>query len=110
MVTIQARELEALQARIREAEERLKQRESRVKSPTRHNDHTNHNDDTHRSADLEGRGENEKAAQSPLSSALSDGHPSDEGFTDSSTSAATSNDFDEEEEEEDEGKEKTRES
>lgn len=110
-MTIQARELEALQAKIRAAEERLKQRKSRVLSPSSHNEAARHNEDPGRSQDQEQHDENEKArAQSPLSSALSDGHRSDEGFTDSSTSAATSNDFDEAEEEEDESKEKAKQS
>lgn len=91
-MTIQARELEALQARIREAEERLKSEkvEKEVSTQDSRNDTAQGTDSTHQ----EGRGENELArALSPTSSALSDEHQSDEGATDSDTSAATSNDM-----------------
>jgi hypothetical protein len=88
MVTIQARELEALQAKIREAEARLGNGDNKASS-------SQNNDQRGGSADQEGRGEIELAGpQSPMSSALSDGHSSDQGSTDSATSAATSNDLD----------------
>jgi type II secretory pathway pseudopilin PulG len=111
MMTIQARELEALQAKIRAAEQRLQQRKSRDGSPSGRHESASHREKTGRSQDPGPHDDNEKArAQSPLSSALSDGHRSDGGFTDSSTSAATSNDFDEAEEEEDDSKGKARQS
>ena len=102
-MTIQTRELEALQARIRETEERL-QREQAAKDASRKNgdDHTLHGTDSAQ----QGRGESDLArALSPTSSTLSDEHQSDEGATDSDTSAATSNDMDEQE---DDGKGKPR--
>jgi hypothetical protein len=94
-MTIQTRELEALQARIRETEERL-QREQAAKDAAKNGDNNNlHGTD---SAQQEGRGESDLArALSPTSSTLSDEHQSDEGATDSDTSAATSNDMDEQE-------------
>lgn len=86
MMTIQARELEVLQAKIREAEARLNGNDVNATS-------SQNNDQSGGSADQEGRGEIELAGpQSPTSSALSDGHSSDHGSTDSATSAATSND------------------
>lgn len=86
-MTIQARELEALQAKIREAESRLGKGDNKTSS-------SQNNDQSGGSADQEGRGEIELAGpQSPVSSALSDGHSSDQGSTDSATSAATSNDL-----------------
>ncbi|CRG88938.1 hypothetical protein PISL3812_05973 [Talaromyces islandicus] len=89
MMTIQARELEALQAKIREAEARLGKGDNKASSSSQNNDQSGG------SADQEGRGENELAGpQSPISSALSDGHSSDYASTDSATSAATSNDLD----------------
>lgn len=88
-MTIQARELEALQAKIREAEARLNKGDNKASSSSQNNDESGG------SADQEGRGETELAGpQSPISSALSDGHSSDHGSTDSATSAATSNDLD----------------
>lgn len=93
-MTIQTRELEALQARIREAEERL-QREQAAKEAAKNGDNnTLHGTDSAQ----QGRGESDLArALSPTSSTLSDEHQSDEGATDSDTSAATSNDMDEQE-------------
>lgn len=92
-MTIQTRELEALQARIREAEERL-QREQAAKDAANKDVHSSpHSTDP---AHQEGPGESDLArALSPTSSTLSDDHQSDEGATDSDTSAATSNDLDE---------------
>lgn len=97
MVTIQTRELEVLQAKIREAEERLREQESRVASPTRINGRHSPNDDAQGStqqSNENGEGQ-EPQARSPMSSPISDDHPSDEGFTDSSTSTATSHNLDE---------------
>ncbi|OKL62076.1 hypothetical protein UA08_02960 [Talaromyces atroroseus] len=91
-MTIQTRELEALQARIREAEERLK--EGRVAKEASTQNSGDDSDQSTGSAHQQGRGENELArALSPTSSALSDENQSDEGATDSDTSAATSNDM-----------------
>jgi hypothetical protein len=91
-MTIQTRELEALQARIREAEERLKEEKAAKEASTQ-----NSGDDSDQgtnSAHQQGRGENELTrALSPTSSALSEEHQSDEGATDSDTSAATSTDM-----------------
>ncbi|RAO66793.1 uncharacterized protein BHQ10_002805 [Talaromyces amestolkiae] len=101
-MTIQTRELEALQARIRETEERL-QREQAAKEAAK-----NAENNTLQGTDSaqQGRGESDLArALSPTSSTLSDEHQSDEGATDSDTSAATSNDMDEQE---DDGKGKPR--
>ncbi|KAL1966129.1 hypothetical protein VTN77DRAFT_4877 [Rasamsonia byssochlamydoides] len=100
MMTIQARELQALQEKIREAEERLREQESRLASPSRSNGRHSPNDEGSRQG---GEGE-ESHTRSPTSSPTSDGHPSDEGFTDSATSAATSNDLGSEDEHEDKGK------
>lgn len=92
-MTIQTRELEALQARIREAEERLKAEQAENQALAQNSD-----DQGAASAHQDGRGENELArALSPTSSALSDEHQSDEVATDSDTSTATSNDLDERE-------------
>ncbi|KUL87899.1 hypothetical protein ZTR_03193 [Talaromyces verruculosus] len=101
-MTIQTRELEALQARIRETEERL-QREQAAKDAAENADkNTLHGTDSAQ----QGRGESDLArALSPTSSTLSDENQSDEGATDSDTSAATSNDM---EEQEDDGKAKPR--
>ncbi|KAJ9198338.1 hypothetical protein DTO166G4_8097 [Paecilomyces variotii] len=85
MVMIQNRELEALQARIREAEQRLKARQSRVLTQSDINKATGH------SQRVEGE-EKTHTSQSPLSSPISG--PSDEGSTGSATSAATSHDMD----------------
>ncbi|GAD94570.1 hypothetical protein PAAG_06212 [Paecilomyces variotii No. 5] len=85
MVMIQNRELEALQARIREAEERLKSRQSRVLTQSDINKATGN------SQRVEGE-EQPHTSQSPLSSPISG--PSDEGSTGSATSAATSHDMD----------------
>jgi hypothetical protein len=111
MMTIRARELEALQARIREAEERLKEKESRVASPTSINGRISPNEDTEESEQPNGGVAEEKPqARSLMSSPVSDGHPSDEG-AESPTSAATSHDLDEAgSEDNDEVKEKARES
>lgn len=96
MVTIQNRELEALQAKIREAEERLKERES-LSSP-RSNIGSGRNN-RHRRPALAGvfsTGNGEKGhGPSPLSSPISESHPSEGGFMDSSNSATTSSDADE---------------
>lgn len=87
-MTIRERELQALQQKIRETEERLKEQEERL------NKRRSQAVGQPPAANQDTPGENDKApAQSP-SSAPSDGHPSDEGFTDSS--AATSNGFDHE--------------
>ncbi|EEA22629.1 conserved hypothetical protein [Talaromyces marneffei ATCC 18224] len=92
-MTIQTRELEALQARIREAEELLQQEQAEKAAAKNGDNNTLHG------TDQEGRGESDLArALSPTSSTLSDEHQSDEGATDSDTSAATSHDMDEHEE------------
>lgn len=86
MMTIQERELQELQAKIREAEARLGQGDQA--SSSQNNDQSGQGG----SADQQARGELEQAGpQSPMSSAFSDGHSSDQGSTDSATSAATSN-------------------
>lgn len=91
MVMIQNRELEVLQAKIREAEERLRKARGASGGDGAHQ--RDGSEGGFPSADTEG----EKAddAQSPLSSSVSDSRPSDEGLTDTSASAATSNDMEE---------------
>ena len=91
MVTIQSRELEALEAKIREAEERLNTK--KTPSPSREPESSNGRNSPHRRQGLAGvfpggEGEKQPQARSPLSSP----RPSDEGFTDSSGSAANSSD------------------
>ncbi|EED15474.1 conserved hypothetical protein [Talaromyces stipitatus ATCC 10500] len=94
-MTIQTRELEALQARIREAEELLQREQAAKDAAAENGDNTLHGTG---SAQQEGRGESDLArALSPTSSTLSDEHQSDEGATDSDTSAATSHDMDDQE-------------
>ncbi|KAK2758333.1 hypothetical protein FQN54_004181 [Arachnomyces sp. PD_36] len=91
-VTIQSRELQALEARIREAEERLKTKKS--PSPSGEQESSNGSNSPHRRQGLSGvfPGEGEKQQRrSPLSSPVDSG-PSDEGFTDSSGSATNSSD------------------
>ncbi|ODH39745.1 hypothetical protein ACO22_01791 [Paracoccidioides brasiliensis] len=89
MVTIQNRELEALQARIREAEMRLKEKTSRSIS-------LEEDCNTEIAAPLPpGKDVDERNGHSPSSSSSSpESHQSDEGSTDSSTTAATSSDVD----------------
>lgn len=91
MVTIQSRELEALEARIREAEQRLKTGKSG--SPSRDQDSNNGRNSPRQRQGLTGvfpSGEGEKRqGRSPFDS---DKQPSDEGFADSSGSATTSSD------------------
>ncbi|KAK2752163.1 hypothetical protein FQN55_008053 [Onygenales sp. PD_40] len=95
LVTIQNRELEALEARIREAENRLKQSESRSASPE---DNSNGRDSPQRrqatsGAFSSGEDANKSDGGSPLSSPTSERHRSG-GSTDSSGSAVTSSDSD----------------
>lgn len=109
MVMIQSHELEILQAKIREAEERLKEQEELLARRTGGNG-------AHQREGSEGgfpsAPEEERAnAQSSLSSSVSDSRSSDEGLTDASASPATSNDLDERVNEiEHEQKDKARES
>jgi len=97
MVTIQNRELEALEAKIREAEQLLKAKASRSSSPISNASHGRNT--PRRRPGLEGAfptDDVEKGCRpSHLSSPISESNPSDEGFTDSSASAATSTDADE---------------
>ncbi|PGH12802.1 hypothetical protein AJ79_04026 [Helicocarpus griseus UAMH5409] len=97
LVKIQNRELEALEAKIRETERRLKARGSRVVSQEEASELKNSmNRRQGMVAGMSSSGENKDKGhgQSPLSSPTSDSHQSDEGFTDASTSAATSTDAD----------------
>ncbi|KKZ68401.1 hypothetical protein EMCG_00170 [[Emmonsia] crescens] len=99
MVTIQNRELEALEARIREAENRLKETSSRSVSPEEESSNTAENGPDQREGAMvgafpSGQDAEKRHGQSPLSSPTSESHQSDEGFTDGSNSAATSSDAD----------------
>jgi hypothetical protein len=103
MMTIQARELEALQAKICEAEARLREKDARVGSlagshgrvmPNEENRRLGDDDDDGGDDVEEEEGEENTPDYSSPSSSISGRRPSDEGFTDSSTtSAATSNDL-----------------
>jgi hypothetical protein len=108
MVTIQNRELEALEAKIRAAERLLNEKESRSSSPV---SNTSHGRNTpRRRPGLEGAFPTDNTDKgrhsSHLSSPISESNPSDEGFTDSSASAATSTDADESANRDDSGGEK----
>ncbi|PGH05757.1 hypothetical protein GX51_02728 [Blastomyces parvus] len=100
MVTIQNRELEALEAKIREAEMRLQKSSSRSASPEEQASDNNPEDGSDRTeGDMagvfpSGQDTEKRHGQSLLSSPTSESQQSDEGFTDSSTSAATSSDAD----------------
>jgi hypothetical protein len=100
MVTIQNRELETLEAKIRETEQLLKEQQSR--SSASEPDISNGKSSPRRRPGLEGVFPSENAekgySSSPLSSPISGNRPSDEGFTDSSTCAATSSENEEKEE------------
>jgi hypothetical protein len=92
MMTIQERELQALQDKIREAETRLKQRGSRAITPTTlaaRGGRTDQEGESNKEGDQE---ERQRRDTAPLSSPISEEHQSDEETTDSSTSAATSQD------------------
>ncbi|OJD17236.1 hypothetical protein AJ78_02673 [Emergomyces pasteurianus Ep9510] len=94
MVTIQNRELEALEARIREAENRLKESSSRSASPEEEPSNSAENGFDRREGDMvgafpSGQDAEKRYGQSPLSSPNSESHQSDEGFTDGLASAAT---------------------
>lgn len=97
MVMIQNRELEQLQARIRETEQRLKARQSRILTQSDINEATGRSEPNAGTEEYTSRGDDEDeekthAPQSALSSPISG--PSDEGSTGSATSAATSHDMD----------------
>ncbi|OJD23588.1 hypothetical protein ACJ73_05052 [Blastomyces percursus] len=101
MVTIQNRELEALEARIREAEMRLKESSSRSTSPEEQaSNNIAENGSDRREGDMagalpSGQDAEKRHGQFLLSSPISESRQSDEEFTDSSTSAAASSDTDE---------------
>ena len=92
MVTIQERELKALQERIREAETRLRQRDSRAISPTTLAARGGRPDQDDKSIKAEYQEDKPQRDPGLLSSPISEEHQSDEDSTGSSTSAATSQD------------------
>ncbi|WEW57173.1 hypothetical protein PRK78_002635 [Emydomyces testavorans] len=81
-ITIQNWELEALQARIREAEERLKLKESMAVAP---NSNTHVNKDHNNLDNNTSPFDQDESASSPIS----DSYPSEGGFTDASTAPST---------------------